>query len=296
MKKCEKQEYGSKKDILLVNFVTTLRFIASFAVVPVFKVLGGISAAVFSGIFLFTDCIDGFLARKLKASTFFGALFDGLTDKAFGIISFALLMTVNPILFSIPLILEVCIALVQNKKLKNGANIKSNMIGKIKTWVLSMSIVGSFVLVDTLDIPLCLDYIKNASLANIGNIKNHLALLGVELPTIIFQLLTLASYNKEVDDDIKEYEKEQANKENLEQTQENNATHIEYLKPEEPVINLDDITRDLEDIQKQRESLQSINEILAKLKTMTEKMFDPEFYQENKDMPMRKLAKDLFNE
>ena len=39
-----------------------------------------------------------------------------------------------------------------------------------------------------------------------------------------------------------------------------------------------------------------INEILAKLKIMTEKIFDPEFYQDNKDMPMRKLAKDLFNE
>lgn len=293
MEEQEKEEFGSKKDIILVNFVTALRFIGSFAVVPVFKLLGGLSAAVFSAIFLFTDFIDGTLARKLKASTFFGALFDGLTDKAFGIISFALLMTINPIIFSIPLILEVCIALVQNKKLKNGANIKSNMIGKIKTWVLSMSIVGSFALIETLNMSQCIDYIKTASVANIANIKDYLALFGIELPTIIFQLLTLASYNKEVNDDMKEYEKEQANR----KIQENSViVDVEYLNTEKTVVNTDDITRGLEDIQKQRESLQSINDILNKLKLMTEKIFDPEFYSENKDMPMRKLAKDLFNE
>ena len=91
----EEKKYGSKKQIAFVNAITGSRFLGSFLVIPTFKLMGGISAAVFSAIFLLTDFIDGHLARKWNSSTFFGALFDGTTDKAYGIMACLLLMTIN---------------------------------------------------------------------------------------------------------------------------------------------------------------------------------------------------------
>ena len=117
----EKKKYGSKKQITIVNSITASRFLGSFLVIPIFKTLGGLSASVFSAIFLLTDFIEGHLARNWKSSTFFGALFDGASDKAYGIMACALLMTINPVVFSIPLIMESAIVMSQKKKLNKKA-------------------------------------------------------------------------------------------------------------------------------------------------------------------------------
>lgn len=287
----KEKKYGSKKDVIIVNSVTALRFLGSFLVIPVFKALGGISAAIFSAIFLFTDFIDGTLARKLKASTFFGALFDGLCDKAFGIICFALLMTINPVVFSIPLLMEVGIVLAQNKKFKNNQNVKSNMIGKAKTWFLSASIVGSFIAVDLLNIPPLLDYIKYASLDKVASIKESLILLGIELPSIVAQILTLGSYIKETSAKTKEDDKEINLDENLK---------IETTPVIEEELNYS-ISEELNEINQKRQSLyDEKRQILEEKKSLLEKakiignaMFDPEYYANNKDMPIRTLAKEL---
>lgn len=278
MKKEENEKkYGSKKDILLVNCVTGLRFIGSFFVIPTFKSLSGIAAALFSAIFLFTDFIDGQLARKLKSSTFFGALFDGLTDKAFGITCLLLLMSINPILFSIPLLLECGILLTQNKKFEKGLNVQSNMTGKVKTWFLSMSIVGSFLAVDLLNIPDFITYIKYFSLDKIANIEKTLALFSIELPSIIAQILTLKSYKKE------------ANEEEKIEESVNEQIEFELDKIEiQPEIRLQEIAEEKKQLQNELTNLE-------KLKILGEKMFDPEYYAENKDMPIRKLTNELFN-
>lgn len=267
------KQFGSKKDVLFVNSITALRFIGSFLIIPIFKIAGGMSAAIFSTIFLLTDCIDGFLARKLKSSTFFGALFDGLTDKAYGIISFLLLMSINPIVFSIPLLIELGIIFVQNKKFNNNKNIQSNIIGKIKTWFLGFSVVGSFAIVDLLNMPPLLDYLKYASLDKVGWIKDSLLLLGIEMPMIVAQILTLKSYreeSKQEEKDIKEIEN----------------------------INIDilEINNNLENIKKEKELLQNELQTLEKAKILMNAMLDPEYYSENKDMPIRTLKKNLFNE
>jgi len=272
-----KKKFGSAKDILLVNSITGLRFIGSFLVIPIFKSLGGISAALFSAIFLFTDFIDGQLARKLKSSTFFGALFDGLTDKTFGITCLLMLMAINPILFSLPLLLESSILLTQKKKLKKGLNVKSNMTGKVKTWFLSMSIVGSFLAVDLLDIPDFITYIKYFSLDKIANIEKALALFSIELPSLIAQILTLKSYNNEANEEVK-----------IEKTV-NESTEFELDKKEiAPEIRLQEIAEEKQQLQNELTNLE-------KIKILGEKMFDPEYYAENKDMPIRKLTNELFN-
>lgn len=268
-------EFGSKKEVIFVNSITSLRFIASFFVIPIFKIAGGLSAALFSTIFLLTDAIDGFLARKLKSSTFFGALFDGLTDKTYGIIAFLLLMSINPIAFSIPLLIEISIILVQNKKLKNNKNIQSNKIGKIKTWFLGLSIVGSFAAVDLLNMPPLIDYIKYSSLDKVAFIKNTFTLLGIEFPMLITQLLTLKSYNKEA---IQEESNENEN----------------ILIKENKTI--EQITTTLHGIQQEKEQLQQELKLLEKTKILMNAMLDPEYYNQNKDMPIRTLKKELFHD
>lgn len=269
----QEKKYGSKKEIAIVNSITGLRFAASFLLIPTFKILGGVSAAIFSGVFLATDWIDGHLARKFKASTFFGALFDGATDKTYGIMSLLLLMTINPILFCIPLLIEVGIISVQNKKLQNGLNVQSNMMGKIKTWFLSLSIVGSFIAVDLLNLPPFIEYMKYASLDKVSSIKNILILFGIELPAIVTQILTLKSYSKENEEGIKEQNV------NLKET-----TNEE----------INDINLELENIALEKEKLQEEKSYLEKVRILGNAMFDPEYYNQNKDMPIRKLTKDLF--
>jgi len=273
--KNENKHYGSKKEIAIVNSITGTRFLASFLILPIFKALGGIGAAIYSGIFLATDFIDGKLARKFKASTFFGAAFDGATDKTFGILSFGILMTQNPIVFSIPLLLETMIVLAQNKKMKKGMNVKTNMIGKIKTVFLGLSVVASFIAVDLLDIKPFVEYIKYSSLDKVASIKESLLLLGIELPMIIMQILTFNSYNKESKkDDV--VEKDTLNKE---------------LSIEEDI---ERINKSLENITEQKALLEEKMNLLEKMKALKGVLFDPEYYENNKDMPIRNLTKELF--
>ena len=265
-------KFGSKKDVLIVNFITSLRFIGSFFIIPVFKIFGGISASLFSLIFLLTDFIDGYLARKLNSSTFFGALFDGTTDKMFGIISLLLLMSINPIILSIPLFLEVAIMINQNKKYNNNKTIKTNNLGKIKTWFLSFSIVLSFALIEYLNIQPFIQYIKYSSLNKIKLIEDTLLLFKINLPTIIFQLITLKSYNKELNDI------------------DNNLVNIK----EEPILNENIINEKLINIENEKIKLTKELQNLQNLKIFMSAITNPEFYQENKDMPIRSLTKKIF--
>jgi len=291
MKDNNKKEFGGFKEMLIVNSVTATRFIGSFLVVPTFKFFGGIGAALFSAIFLFTDFIDGALARKLKASTFFGALFDGATDKAFGIMCYALLMTINPVVFSIPLLSEIGIILVQNQKLKKGLNVKSNWIGKFKTWFLGLSIVGSFAAVDLLNMPPFLEYIKLASLNKVANIEDFLILMGIQLPTIVTQMLTLKSYSKEAKEGVKELEP----KKDIFNSNLNNKTELN--NDEDPTTILKNIAEKRIELQTEKvQLLQDKKSFLEKMKIIGSAMFDPEYYSENKDMPIKKLVKDLLNQ
>lgn len=271
--KNKEKKFGTPGQIALVNSVTGLRFLASFGIVGVFNALGGLAAGIYAGAFMLTDWIDGFLARKLKASTFFGSIFDGTTDKLFAILTLGLLLYVNPVVFAIPLLMEVGILAVQNKKMQKGLNVKSNMIGKIKTWVLSISMALSLAAVEFLDVKPFMEYIKTASLANIGNIKDSLALLGLTLPSFVFQALTLKSYS----DELKVGKKE-------EQKQEETVDEKAEKTPEEK----------LSEINLRRQELQQEYTLLEKAKILKEKLFDPEYYQENKDKQIRTLTKELF--
>ena len=176
--------------------------------------------------------------------------------------------------------MEIAIVLSQKKKLKNDKNVQSNMIGKIKTWFLSMSIVGSFIAVDLINMPEFVEYLKYASLDKVAAIKDFLILLGIQLPTTIAQIITLRSYNKEAKQESPEAVKSEIVAESL----------------EDMCVTIDDNNPNiiLQKIESEKRRLEEEKTLLERAKILGDALFDPEYYDMNKDMPIRKLAKDLF--
>ena len=129
-----------------------------------------------------TDFIDGFLARNLNASTFFGSLFDALSDKAFLVINLLLLMSISPYAI-ILIIFELTIALIQSIKYNVGMNIKSNIFGKIKMWVAGLIISLWYLLTDY----------KVIHHFNINNLNNKTFLI-IFIPLFIIEVITIISY------------------------------------------------------------------------------------------------------
>lgn len=187
-----------KFNFLITNFVTLLRVIGIFALIPVYKIYGGFTTFMLSASCFLTDCIDGLMARELKSSTFFGSLFDALSDKAFLVINMILLMKISPLAI-IPIIFELGIAYVQSVKYNKGMNIKSNMLGKVKMWVAGIVISLSYLLVDKT----FLNYL-GTSLAIKMNELNEIKLFSVLfIPLVLSEILTLGSYVKEYSDENK---------------------------------------------------------------------------------------------
>ena len=129
-----------------------------------------------------TDFIDGFLARNLNASTFFGSLFDALSDKAFLVINLLLLMSISPYAI-ILIIFELTIALIQSIKYNIGMNIKSNIFGKIKMWVAGLIISLWYLLTDY----------KVIHHFNLNNLNNKTFLI-IFIPLFIIEVITIISY------------------------------------------------------------------------------------------------------
>ena len=183
----------------ITNFFTALRAAGIICLIPVFKLYGGMAAALLSAGCFATDFVDGMLARKLKSSTFFGSLFDGISDKAFLIINMLLLMSITPLAI-VPIILELGIAGVQSLKYERNLNVQSNIFGKVKMWVAGLTITIAYLLAD----PTFINYLGSnlaTKIAEFGDLK----VFGITLaPLVLSELLTLGSYLKEFRDGTKE--------------------------------------------------------------------------------------------
>lgn len=167
---------NKKFNFIITNLFTLLRLISIFALIPVYIYYGGYYTFLLCTLSFLTDFIDGFLARSLQSSTFFGSLFDAFSDKLFLIINLFLLMRISPIAI-ILVILELGIAFIQSHKYNRGMNIKSNIFGKIKMWVAGIIISLSYLLTD--------------KLRATGEVKLFVILF---LPLIISEIITLVSY------------------------------------------------------------------------------------------------------
>lgn len=150
----------------LPNLLSSVRLCAA-PFLPILFLSNPPIGLILAAIVASTDCLDGFLARKLHAYSKFGAKLDTLADKAFAlssIISIAtslFLSSIKTSIFSLKSLL--CLSLVGNTvlELKIGKinvdaflekkKTSSSILGKLKTWPLFGTILLSL-LVDCQDI------------------------------------------------------------------------------------------------------------------------------------------------
>lgn len=169
----------------------------SRAITPIFInilfFLGNIPGAlVVCGLTFLTDAFDGLIARKLNIQSEFGADLDAICDKAL-IVGIALpIIILNPIMI-INVILEAMISITNIKAELNGKKPKSTKLGKLKTWVLSLTILSGYV----------------TSLLNID--LTLLKSLLIITPAVLFQSATFLEYlqiNKKEKDEAENTENE----------------------------------------------------------------------------------------
>lgn len=175
--------------VLIVNLLTSIRIIGVICLVPIYLNEGGLAAAAWSIFCYLTDWIDGILARKWHVATFFGSVFDGAADKLFSIANLIILLAISK--FAIfPIFCEFIIVIIQTIKYNNNINVKSSMIGKAKTWVVSLTVISLYLISDIDSIT-----ILNPTFIEQVNSLNPVALYaGIFAPLYIFEVLTIISY------------------------------------------------------------------------------------------------------
>lgn len=160
---------------IFVNLITTTRFIYTL-ILPILQLRISNMAFIINLIILFlTDTIDGFLARKFKVQTFYGSIMDTIADKTLSIVLLIILANHISILYVV-LLCEVLIALLNSFEMARRKRTKSILIGKVKMWLLAITIVSCY-----------LQYFGVISL----EIVDVLCII-----TVVMQILTFVSYVK----------------------------------------------------------------------------------------------------
>jgi CDP-diacylglycerol--glycerol-3-phosphate 3-phosphatidyltransferase len=125
------------------NILTLVRIILIPVLVLVFYLPGEwsyqISAAIFGAAAL-TDWLDGYLARRLRQVSVFGAFLDPVADKLMVAVALVLLVQDNPSpLFAIPAVIiigrEIAISALREwmSEIGERAKVAVSVIGKVKT-------------------------------------------------------------------------------------------------------------------------------------------------------------------
>ena len=124
------------------NLVTLSRVLLG-ALIPPFALSGNlIGAGILTVGAIFTDAIDGFVARKLNAVSEFGKNLDPVCDKIFAGVLIAPLVVMSPVIstlkLTLTLILELGIASINLQSKVKGNIPRTTILGKFKTAILSM--------------------------------------------------------------------------------------------------------------------------------------------------------------
>ena len=164
------------KNVIIVNFFTTLRLIGVFFIIPIYHNYGSIVTGIFLIFIYLTDKIDGTLARKLNAATFFGSLYDGLSDKLLNFVVLITLLDISKIAY-IPLVIEILITIINMLKFKFNQNVKTAEVGRVKMVVFAITVILTFLL------------------SNLMNESIYFILLYI--PLTIASLTTLLKYAKD---------------------------------------------------------------------------------------------------
>ncbi len=159
------------------NLLTFSRAIAPIPINILFFTGNIPMALIICGLTFLTDAFDGAIARKLNVQSQFGADLDAICDKLL-IAGIALpIIIINPFML-INVLLEVLISITNIKAKLNNKNPKSSLLGKAKTWILSLTILSGYII----------------SLLNINlNLLNSILMI---IPAVISQNATYISYLK----------------------------------------------------------------------------------------------------
>lgn len=180
---------SAKSKVIIPNILTISRIILTPIIILLLVSKHYTIALFFTIIACLTDFFDGYLARKFKTTTAYGAKLDALSDKVFVIGLILSLMFKFKILVFI-MILEILIGLFNYYVYKNNKETKTLMIGKIKTNLLFGTICFCFLALKFKGI--------------------NFLISGLGLATINIQILTLISYIVNYYDLLKNEELEKA--------------------------------------------------------------------------------------
>jgi len=133
-----KKDDNKKAKKIIVNSLTLSRVAGTIIMPFLFNSLSTVMFITVIAIILFTDFLDGALARHWGVSTIFGSVADMTADKMFGISILIILSRMYPSM-AIPLALETIIAGINVIAAKQGSIGKSSELGRIKTWVIGLS-------------------------------------------------------------------------------------------------------------------------------------------------------------
>lgn len=186
----------------IVNILTSLRVVGTLILPVLCTCLSSTAFLLIVGAILFTDFLDGKLARRWDVSTLFGSLLDMGADKLFGISILIVLAFTYPIM-AIPAGLEILIASVNIKSVLKGNKSKSKWSGKIKMGVSFFSVLSLLMIGASPELSVILENISGTikdMLKNITEffINNKETIESIAIPaTIVAETVTLADYAKD---------------------------------------------------------------------------------------------------
>lgn len=169
-----KKEFKSikKKEIKrqIPNLLTLSRGLAPIVIIPAILFNKLYFVIILLIIFALTDFLDGKIARKYNLVSEFGVKLDAVCDKIFAI-SLIIPAIINHGIFIFNFVMEIAISYTNLLSYTKGNNPRSTIIGKIKTALLSLTLI--------------LAYIPN---------MNNFVIFIFSLITIICQVITLIKY------------------------------------------------------------------------------------------------------
>ena len=161
-----------KKEIKrqIPNILTLSRGLAPIVIIPAILFNKLYFVIILLIIFALTDFLDGKIARKYNLVSEFGVKLDAVCDKIFAI-SLIIPAIINHGIFIFNFVMQIAISYTNLLSYTKGNNPRSTIIGKIKTALLSLTLI--------------LAYIPN---------MNNLVIFIFSLITIICQVITLIKY------------------------------------------------------------------------------------------------------
>lgn len=133
------------------NLLTLFRIVSVFPLNLLYFMGNKAGLIILSMLVFLSDFFDGKIARKYNISSSFGADLDAISDKMLALGVCVPLMVVNPILV-VNIILEMMIGMVNTTSKLKGYDPKTNYVGKVKTWFLSLMVFAGY-LNNVIDVP-----------------------------------------------------------------------------------------------------------------------------------------------